>query len=216
MHVIIQAKQPVTVAMVNTESWNTAQQHPEVWGNMAFRCLREHVTSTTYECHLPPREATTLVIHDERTPERAIVRGIGAILSQSGTRVFMSPNDVQITYHSWSCVANCIQPEYGWVRLVKEKYELSPVPMTLAVLPSAAADQVYDKPEQLSSALAQTSCKQRGVQSMEFDCLFNVADGPQSLLIIPDIKSHKKAEIDVQTFKCVEHCELLVPAGTQP
>jgi len=152
----------------------------------------------------------------------------------------MSPNDVQITYHSWSCVANCVQPEYGWVRLVKEKYELSavpklysiltpegdgqklwmkikaPVPMTLAVLPSAAADQVYDKPEQLSSALAQTSCKQRGVQSMEFDCLFNVADGPQSLLIIPDIKSHKKAEIDVQTFKCVEHCELLVPAGTQP
>jgi hypothetical protein len=240
MHVIIQAKQPVTVAMVNTESWNTAQQHPEVWGNMEFRCLREHVTSTTYECNLPPREATTLVIHDERTPERAIVRGIGAILSQSGTRVFMSPNDVQITYHSWSCVANCIQPEYGWVRLVKEKYELSavpklysiltpegdgqklwmkikaPVPMTLAVLPSAAADQVYDKPEQLSSALAQTSCKQRGVQSMEFDCLFNVADGPQSLLIIPDIKSHKKAEIDVQTFKCVEHCELLVPAGTQP
>jgi hypothetical protein len=207
---------------------------------MEFRCLREHVTSTTYECNLPPREATTLVIHDERTPERAIVRGIGAILSQSGTRVFMSPNDVQITYHSWSCVANCIQPEYGWVRLVKEKYELSavpklysiltpegdgqklwmkiksPVPMTLAVLPSAAADQVYDKPEQLSSALAQTSCKQRGVQSMEFDCLFNVADGPQSLLILPDLKSHKKAEIEVQTFKCVEHCELLVPAGTQP
>jgi len=48
----------------------------------------------------------------------------------------------------------------------------APVPMTLGVMPTATADQVYDRPEQLSSALAQTSCKQRGVQTMEFDCLF--------------------------------------------
>jgi uncharacterized protein YuzB (UPF0349 family) len=44
---------------------------------------------------------------------------------------------------------------------------------------------------------------------MEFDCLFNLADGPQSLLIYPNVKSGKKAEIDVQTYKCVENCELL-------
>ncbi len=88
--------------------------------------------------------------------------------------------------------------------------------MTLAVMPSASADQMYDKPEQLGSALAQTSCKQRGVQTMEFDCLFNLADGPQSLLIVPDLKSHKKVEIDVQTYKCVANCELLSVSGVHP
>jgi len=240
MHVIIQAKQPVTLALVATEEWNTAQQHPETWGNLEFRCMREHVTSTTYECHLPPGRAMTLVIHDERTPDRALMQGIGAILGKGGTRAFISPNDVQITYHSWSCVANCVQPEFQWVRLVKEKYELTPVPklysiltpehdgqklwmkikapvpMTLAVVPSKVADQVYDKPEEMNSALSQTSCKQRGVQSMEFDCLFNLADGPQSLLIVPNEKSHKKAEIDVQTYKCIENCELLKASGPQP
>ncbi len=240
MHVIIQAKRPVTLAMVGAEEWKAAQANPELWGNLEYRCMREHVTSTTYECHLPPSHPMTLVIHDERTPDRALMQGIGAVLGREGARAFVSPNDVEITYHSWSCVANCIQPEFQWVRLVKEKYELSavpklysiltpeqdgqklwmkikaPVPMTLAVLPSATADQIYDKPEQLSSALAQTTCKQRGVQAMEFDCLFNLADGPQSLLIVPDLKSHKKTEIEVQTYKCVENCELLKPAATQP
>jgi hypothetical protein len=240
MHVIIEAKQPVTLAMTGAEEWTAAQGHPEKWGNLEYRCLREHVTSTTYECHLPPSEAMVLVIHDERTPERAIVQGIGAILGKGGARMLVAPNDVNITYHSWSCVANCVQPEFQWVRLVKEKYELSavpklysiltpeqdgqklwmkikaPVPMTLGVLPAALADQIYDKPDQLGSALAQTSCKQRGVQTMEFDCLFNLADGPQSLLVVPNDKSHKKAEIEVQTYKCVANCELLGMGVAKP
>jgi hypothetical protein len=240
MHVIIEARQPVTLAMTGAEEWTAAQAHPETWGNLEYRCLREHVTSTTYECHLLPSRPMVLVIHDERTPERAIVQGIGAILGKGGVRMLVSPNDVAITYHSWSCVANCVQPEFQWVRLVKEKYELSavprlysiltpeqdgqklwmkikaPVPMTLGVLPAALADQIYDKPDQLGSALAQTSCKQRGVQTMEFDCFFNLADGPQSLLVVPDEKSHKKAEIEVQTYKCVEHCELLGMGVAQP
>lgn len=240
MHVIIEAKQPVTLAMTGAEEWTAAQAHPETWGNLEYRCLREHVTSTTYECHLLPSQPMVLVIHDERRPERAIVQGIGAILGKAGARMLVAPNDVAITYHSWSCVANCVQPEFQWVRLVKEKYELSavpkpysiltpeqdgqklwmkikaPVPMTLGVLPAALADQIYDKPDQLDSALAQTSCKQRGVQTMEFDCFFNLADGPQSLLVVPNEKSHKKAEIEVQTYKCVENCELLGMGVAQP
>lgn len=233
MHVIIQARKPVTLAMTPAAEWNAAQGHPEKWGSLEYRCWREHVTSTTYECQLPPNQPMALIIHDERTPERAIVQGIGAIIGRNGARVFVAPNDVDITYHSWSCVANCAQPEFEWVRLVKEKYELTnvpklysiltpendgqklwmkikaPVPMTLGVMPTTLADQVYDHPEQLSSALAQTSCKQRGVQTMEFDCLFNVADGSQSLLIVPNGKPRKKVEIDVQTYKCVANCELL-------
>lgn len=239
MHVIVHAKRPVTLAMTGAEEWRAAQSNPESWGNLEYRCMREHITDTTYECHLPPSHPMVLVIHDERVPQRALVQGIGVILGKDGARAFIAPNDVTITYHSWSCVANCVQPEFQWVRIVKEKYELSavpklysiltpeqdgqklwmkikaPVPMTLAVMPSASADQVYDRPDQLSSALAQTTCKQRGVQSMEFDCLFNVADGPQSLLILPNAKSHKKAEIDVQTYKCVANCELLNMNGAQ-
>jgi len=240
MHVIIHATRPVTLAMTGAEEWSAAQAHPETWANLEYRCLREHVTDTTYECHLQPSRAMVMVIHDERNPERAIVQGIGAVLGKNNVRPFLSPNDVQITYHSWSCVANCVQPEFDWVRLVREKYKLSavpklysiltpeqdgqklwmkvkaPVPMTLAVLPAASADQVYDKPDLLNSALAQTSCKQRGVETMEFDCLFSPADGPQSLLIYSNVKSNKKVEIDVQTYKCVANCELLSVGGTKP
>jgi hypothetical protein len=240
MHVIIHAKRPVTLAMTGAEEWTAAQSNPESWGNLEYRCMREHVTETMYECHLPPSHPMVLVIHDERGPQRALVQGIGVILGKNEARAFIAPNDVTITYHSWSCIANCVQPEFEWVRLVREKYKLSavpklysiltpeqdgqklwmkikaPVPMTLAVLPVGSADEVYDKPDLLNSAMAQTSCKQRGVQTMEFDCLFNLADGPQSLLIYPNVKSTKKVEIDVQTYKCVANCELLNVGGVQP
>lgn len=242
MHVIIHANRPVTLAMTWAEEWNAAQQHPETLGSLDYRCMREHVTSTTYECHLPPGRPMVLVMHDERAPDRAVLQGIGVILGGNLARQFISPNDVRITYHSWSCVANCIEPEFNWVLLVKEKYELSPVPklysiliperdgqklwmkikapmpMTLAVMPSAMADKTYETPGDLGSALAQTSCKQRGVQTMEFDCTFNLADGPQSLLVVPSapLKSHKKAEIEVQTFKCVANCDLMTASGVTP
>ncbi len=240
MHVIIQAKRPVTLAMAGAAEWNAAQQHPETLANVEYRCWREHVTNTLYECHLPPNRPMVLVIHDERTPERAMIQGIGAIFTKGGARALVSPNDVDITYHSWSCVANCVQPEFQWVKLVKEKYDLTsvpklysiltpehdgqklwmkikaPVPMTLGVMPMVTGDQIYDRPDQLSSALAQTSCKQRGVQTMEFDCMFNLADGSQSLLIVPDAKPRKKVEIEVQTYKCVANCELLGTGVGQP
>ena len=145
---------------------------------------------TTYECNLPGYPMV-LVLHDERTPDRAVLQGIGAIVAKAGGSRLISPNDVQITYHNWSCVENCIQPEYRWSLIAKEKYDTSgaklysvmpdydgqrvwvkiksQVPMTLAVLPSKLADLAYANPEALSSALDQTSCLQRGVQSMEFE-----------------------------------------------
>src|SRR5436853_7040134 len=97
MHVIIQAKRPVTLAMVGADEWKAAQTNPELWGNLEYRCMREHVTSTTYECHLPPSHAMTLVIHDERTPDRALMQGIGAVLGRTGARAFVAPTDVEIT-----------------------------------------------------------------------------------------------------------------------
>jgi len=89
----------------------------------------------------------------------------------------------------------------------------SPIPLTVALLPSHLADQVYDKTVSLTEALDQTGCKERGVQSMSFNCSFNVAHGPQTLFILPDISfsGHKKANVEVNTEKCVERCDLLNP-----
>ena len=234
MHVDIQAKQPVTIAMAFASDWDAWQQHPESQAAPEFRCTREHVTSTTYECHMPPNRPMVLLIRDERTSDRAVLTGIGAVLGR-GARQFISPNDVKVTYYSWTCVQNCIQPEFQWFSLVKEKYELTsvpkiyslltperdgqqvnvrikaPVPMTIALLPSELADQVYDDPGTLSAALAKTSCKQRGVQSLSFDCTVNLADGRQSLVVVPEGAKipHKKAEIQLQAVKCAANCGLL-------
>jgi len=120
IHVDIEAQQPLTIAMVWSDEWNNALQHPELMRQLEFRCLREHVVSTTYECHLPSDRPMVLVIHDERTPNRAIVSGIGAVWGHN-VRQFVSPNDLHIQYYSWNCTQNCIQPEFQWIRLVKEK-----------------------------------------------------------------------------------------------
>lgn len=234
MHVDIQAKRPVTIAMAFASDWNAWTQHPESQTDLELRCVREHVTSTTYECHMPPNRPMVLLIRDERTADRAVLTGIGVVLGR-GVRQFIAPNDVTVSYYSWTCVQNCIQPEFQWFSLVREKYELTsvpkiyslltperdgqqvnvrikaPVPMTVALLPSDLADQVYDNPGALSSALSKTSCKQRGVQSLSFDCTVNLADGRQSLVVVPDPGKipHKKAEIELQTVKCSANCDLL-------
>ncbi len=240
IHVIIHAKQPITLALASASEWNDAQQHPEALRNLEYRCLREHVVDTTYECHLAPSRPMVLVLHDERTPDHAIFQSIGAIIGKASARQLVSPNDVLITYHYWNCVQNCIQPEYKWVRVVKEKYELSstpklysvvtptydgqqtwvkikaPMPVTIALLPSQLADAAYDRPDTLSSALSQTTCKQRGVQSMEFECKLNRGEGPQSLILMTDspIRSHKKAEIEFQTLECIANCEMIPNDGS--
>jgi hypothetical protein len=102
-----------------------------------------------------------------------------------------------------------LTPDYDGQRVwVKIKAQ---VPMTLAILPSKAADEAYDKPETLSSAIGQTACKQRGVQKMEFECKVNRSDGPQSLIALPEspVRSRKKAEIEFQTLKCLANCDLV-------
>ncbi len=236
MHVGIEARYPVTVAMVWADEWNAAMQHPDAPVNFDFLCMKEHVASMIYECHLPSERPMIITFRDERKPEKAVVSTIGAILGP-GVQQFISPNDLHIQYYSWTCVNNCIQPEFCWRRILNEKYDVtpvpkvyglmtpdhdgqelsvkikSPVPLTVALLPSQLADQVYDKTVSLTDALDKTGCKERGVQSLSFNCTFNVANGSQTLLILPDIafSGHKKANVEVQTVKCIEHCELLNP-----
>lgn len=235
MHIDIQAKMPVTVTMVPNEQWQAAVAHPGVSPQLEFLCMREHVVNTTYECHLPSDRPMVLLVRDERIADRPTMQSIVAVLGV-GPRRFISPNDLKISYYRWDCVQNCIQPEFAWSVLVKEKYELSttpkvyslltpdrdgepvwirikaPVPMTVAVLPSAVADKIYDDPSTLSSALDSTSCKQRGVQSLSFSCNVNLADGRESLVVLPEPRGsvpHKKAEIEMQANECTANCEML-------
>jgi hypothetical protein len=236
MHVSIESRYPVTVGMAWADEWNAAMQHPDAPVNFDFLCVKEHLTSTTYECHLPSERPMIITFRDERRPEKAVVSTIRVILGP-GAQQLISPNDLHIQYYSWSCVDNCILPEFHWRRILNEKYEVtpvpkvyslmtpdhdgqelsvkikSPIPLTVALLPSHLADQVYDKSVSLTDALDQTGCKERGVQSMSFNCTFNVANGTQTLLILPDtaFSGHKKASVEVNTVKCVDRCDLLGP-----
>src|SRR5579862_7288185 len=227
MHVHIDSRYPVTVAMAWADEWNAAMR-PGASANFSFLCVRQHVTSAIYECHLPSDRPMIITFRDERRPERPALSAIGAVFGP-GARPFISPNDLHIQYY------NCIQPEFRWRRILDEKYQItpvpkvyslmtpdhdgqelsmkikSPIPLTVALLPSHLADQVYDKTVTLTDALDQTGCKERGVQSMNFNCTFNVDNGTQTLLILPDIdfSGHKKATVEANTVQCVEHCELL-------
>jgi hypothetical protein len=71
---------------------------------------------------------------------------------------------------------------------------------------------LYAKPELLQPALEKTSCQQRGVQSLQFECRFDMADGPQSLIVAPEASQKvpkKKTEIQMWAARCVANCEML-------
>lgn len=185
------------------------------------------------------------VLNPDKKVDRAIGAGIATVFTGQGsaTRRFVAPNDLHIQYYRWACVSNCFPPEFQWIRQVKEKYQLtsylkvyggfapqrdgeqvsvkikSPVPMIVAILPSSVADQLHGNPNELESALEKNSCQQRGVQSLTFQCAFNAADGPQSLVVVPEspsVPNHKKAEIEMLASKCVANCLAPAPAAAVP
>jgi hypothetical protein len=236
LHVGIESRYPVTIAMTWADEWNAAMQNPNAPVNFTFLCMQEHVTSTVYECHLPSERPMIITFRDERRPVKPVVATIGVFLGPRAQQ-FIPTSDVHIQYYSWTCVNNCVLPEFEWRRILNEKYDVtpapkvyslmtpdhddqklsvkikSPIPLTIALMPSHLADQVYDKTISLTDALNQTGCKERGVQKMSFNCSFNVANGTQTLLILPDItfSGRKKAEVEVNTVKCVDYCDLLPP-----
>jgi hypothetical protein len=168
----------------------------------------------------------------------AVGTGIADMLGRQNNatpRHFVAPNDVQIQYYRWICISNCFPPQFQWIQQAKEEYKLTPflkvyggyapnddgevvsikikapVPMLVAVLPSSIANQLHEKPEILEPALEKTPCQQRGVQSQTFQCTFNAADGPQSLIVVPENTEkvpHKKTEVEFFASKCVANCPL--------
>lgn len=238
MHVDIRAKHPVTVSLVPADEWYAAARH-DGGGQLDFRCTREHIISTTYTCSLLPSRPMVLVIRDERTPS-ALVRGIGVILQgPNGAKRLVSPNDIVISYYRWDCVNHCEEPEFQWFTLAKEKYELtpvpkvyslinpdrdgepinvrvkSPVPMLVTVIPARDVDQIYADPAALQAAIANSQCKQRGVQKLAFGCNVMAGEGQLALVLMPEpgtnVPSHKKAEIELDASQCVSNCNLLPP-----
>ena len=178
-----------------------------------------------------------LVIRDERLLTGTVVEGVGRVWKGARTAAALAaPNNVQVTYYKWACAENCFPPEFKWSRVAKEKYEItsimkvyglsapqfdgeqlnvkikSQVPLLLAVLPSNVANQLYAKPDMLQNAVASSQCQQRGVQTMTFGCTFKAADGPQSLVVLPEqagsLPKHKKAEIELNASRCVAYCVL--------
>jgi hypothetical protein len=156
--------------------------------------------------------------------------------SNATPRHFVAPNDVDIQYYRWICISNCFPPQFQWIQQAREEYKLTsflkvyggyapdrdgevvsikikaPVPMLVVVVPSSVADQLHGKPDMLEPAVEKTACQQRGAQSQTFQCTFNAADGPQSLIVVPEnIEKkvpHKKTEVEFFASKCVANCEL--------
>jgi hypothetical protein len=85
--------------------------------------------------------------------------------------------------------------------------------MAVAMLPSDVANKLHMEPDALETALEKNSCQQRGVQSQQFECTFNLGDGPQALVVVPEagvnLPHHKKAEVEMLAAKCVANCNLL-------
>jgi hypothetical protein len=83
----------------------------------------------------------------------------------------------------------------------------SPIPLTVAVVSSELADELYAHPEQTPELLAKSSCKQYGVQSSIFDCLLPKAGGPMQVVLLPEtMAKKKKAEISISAVQCVANC----------
>lgn len=235
VHVDIEAQEPVTVEMAPAEEWSEAIRHPELLPRITFRCIREHVVNMTYVCQVPQGRPMTLVLRDERDSERTAVTGFGANLDEHGTvRDFVSPNDIHLQYYRWACTENCSPPQYQWINQLKERDELkaepkiydglaadrdsepfsvkinSPVAMTVAIVPSRIADRSRGDQDSIDVAVRNGACAERGVRSASFECTFDLADGPLSLIATPESGSkfatNQKAEIEVVASKCVANC----------
>jgi len=232
IHVDIQAGQPVNIAMVSADDWNAFMQGQLLDRNIDFRCLREHVFSTTYSCSLPGRPMI-LVIRDERKRGPAAVREVDATLSNASGHQLAPPNNVLITYYRWDCIENC-EPRLRWSRLSKGKYEItsepkiyriidperdgrqisvrikSPVAVLAELVPAEEVNRTAWKAEFLRAA---SRCSQ--IDDREtFKCRVSPADGPQALVILPgrgvNVPLHLKAEVELDVAKCISNCNVLM------
>jgi len=172
---------------------------------------------------------------NQNTPVVASAAAPGGAVAGNLLRPFLAANDIRIQPYMWKCVDACDQPDYGWQAQVNDKYYpsnalqvyggvvlpdhdseqvsirvKSPVPMAVAMVRAKAAGRLYGQPDLFEPTIENSSCAQRGVQESTLQCTFNLADGPQSLVLMPEagaeIPPRKRAEVNVQAWQCVNNC----------
>jgi len=181
---------------------------------------------------LPVAQRVDHVVKQQSTQSTPVVTTASA---NPVPRPFLAPNDIRILPYHWKCVDACDQPDYQWQTQVDDKYYpsnvllvyggvvlpdhdseqvsirvKSPVPMAVAMVRAKAAGRLYGQPDQFEPTVENSSCAQRGVQESTLQCTFNLTDGPQSLVLLPEagaeIPPRKKVEVYVQSMQCVDNC----------
>ena len=229
------AKRPVSIGVVRQEDWDSAIQHPGHLSHLDYACLTEGVTRISFSCNFYASNISrVVVVRDSRQTEHPVATGIAAPFVRMGMNDVFA-NEVHVTPYVWSCTSNCDlpdPPEFAWVDLRKEKYEITPafksygpftverdnnkmrirvksqVPMTVAVMPAALADDLYAHRDQAGAILAKSTCKQYGIQASTLDCTFQANEGAMQVVLLPegDVRKKKKAEITISTVQCVANC----------
>lgn len=235
MRLDIAAQEPVSVGVVRLEDWNNAIHDPEQLAKLNYDCLSEGVTRISYSCNFyASYTSRVVVVRDSRRGEHPRVTGVAAPLVRFGIDEFFA-NDIRVTPYRWGCTSNCDlpdPPQFAWVDLRKEKYEITEafksygpftaeqendkvririkaqVPMTVAMVSSSMADELYAHRDQARDILSKSTCKQYGVQSSSFDCVLQKEDGIMQVILLPEveIRKKKKAEIEISTVQCVANC----------
>jgi hypothetical protein len=230
----IEAREPVAIGVVSQDEWNNAIHNPELLHKLNYACLSEGVTRLNFSCDLASFTSRVVVVRDLRRVDRPSVAGVGAPLVRMAYNGFFS-NEIRVTPFHWGCTAYCDLPDppsYAWVDLRREKYQIttalksygpftpqkdddkiriyvkSPFPMTVAMVPSDLVDQLYANRDQAHELLSKTSCKQYGVQKSTFDCTLQMSDGPQQVVLLPEVEINKKkkAQVEISTVQCVANC----------
>ncbi len=230
----IEAREPVAIGVVPLDDWNNAIHNPELLHKLNYACLSEGVTRLNFSCDVSSFTSRVVIVRDLRRVDRPSVAGVGAPLMRMAYNGFFS-NEIHVTPFHWGCTSYCDLPDppsYSWVDLRREKYEItsalksygpfnpqkdddkiriyvkSPFPMTVAMVPSDLVDQIYADPSQAHELLSKTSCKQYGVQKSTFDCTLQMSDGPQQVVLLPEvaINKKKKAQVEISTVQCVANC----------
>ena len=231
----LEARQPVSIGVVRLEDWNDAVRNPELLSRLDYACLTEGVTHVSYSCNFyASYTARVVVVRDARSAERPVITGAAAPFVRYGINEIFA-NDVRITPYRWGCVEHCDlpdPPQFAWVELRREKYEITPAlksygpftperdgdkiririkaqePMTVAVVPSNLADELYAHRGQAHEVLARSACKQYGIQSSTFECTLRKEEGALQVVLLPEveIRKKKKAEVSISTVQCVANC----------
>lgn len=231
----IEGRQPFSVGVVRLEDWNHAVRNPDQLPRLDYACLTEEVTRVNYSCNFyADSSARVVVVRDARSTDHPVVTGVAAPFVQNGVNQVFA-NDIRVTSYRWSCMSNCDlpdPPQFAWVDLRKEKYEITPAlksfgpftpegdseqvriqvksqtPMNVAVVSSSQADELSAHPEQAREIMERSACKQFGVQSSMLDCTLQKDDGPMRVVLLPETETSrkKKAEVTISMVECVENC----------